>query len=150
MVRCRASLPGWSPRRSSQCRPAWATAPASAGSRRCSRCSIAARPASPLSTSTMVSALLTWRQRFWTEDRNMIDELSSQLQRLRDTIRGYGSVVVAYSGGVDSSVVLKLACEQLGQRALGCIADSPALAKPELQQALAVAAGVALPVRVVR
>jgi uncharacterized protein len=45
--------------------------------------------------------------------------------------------VVAYSGGVDSSVVLRIAHEQLGDRALGVIGRSDSYAARELDLALA-------------
>ena len=60
-----------------------------------------------------------------------------RLERLRATIAGYGRVVVAYSGGVDSSVVLRIAHEQLGERALGVIGRSDSYAARELALALA-------------
>lgn len=69
---------------------------------------------------------------------------------LRRMIHNYGSVIVAYSGGVDSSVVLRIACEQLGDRALGCIGASPALAEAELKSALELAAEHRMPVRIIQ
>jgi len=61
---------------------------------------------------------------------------SERLERLRDLIRGLGSVVVAYSGGVDSSLVLRVAHEVLGEAAVGVIGRSDSYAARELQLAL--------------
>ncbi len=49
------------------------------------------------------------------------------------------SVLVAYSGGVDSALLLKVAYDVLGTRAMGVIASSPAYAAEETEEALAVA-----------
>jgi uncharacterized protein len=48
----------------------------------------------------------------------------------------YDSLVVAYSGGVDSSVLLLAAREVLGERVRAVIADSPSLPRRELSSAL--------------
>jgi len=55
-------------------------------------------------------------------------------------------VLVAYSGGVDSALLLKVACDVLGTRAMGVIASSPAYAAEETQEALAVAEQMGIPV----
>jgi uncharacterized protein len=70
---------------------------------------------------------------------------ASDLAALEDTIASYGSVLVALSGGVDSSVVAAAAARALGSRALSVTAISPALATGELDAArdAAVAAGIA-------
>ena len=56
-----------------------------------------------------------------------------------ERIRGLGSALVAYSGGVDSALLLLLACEALGARAIAFTALSPAIASDELEGARAVA-----------
>lgn len=73
-----------------------------------------------------------------------------RLDRLRTRIAALGRVVVAYSGGVDSSVVLRVAHEQLGDGALAVIGRSDSYALRELELALAQAADIGAAVEVVR
>jgi len=75
---------------------------------------------------------------------------SSKLERLRELIRSYGSCLVAYSGGVDSAFLARVARDVLGDRSLAVIADSPSLPRRELQEALEIAERFQIPVRVVR
>jgi uncharacterized protein len=65
--------------------------------------------------------------------------LQHKLDRLRTLLSEMGSVLVAYSGGIDSTFVLKVAHEQLGERAVGVTAVSPTFPSIELEIAARVA-----------
>ncbi|MCP9451292.1 MAG: ATP-dependent sacrificial sulfur transferase LarE [Nitrospira sp.] len=69
-------------------------------------------------------------------------ELRSKLDRLKAILSELGSVLVAYSGGVDSSLLLKVAHMQLGARAIGVTAVSPTFPAIELEEALRIAAEI--------
>ena len=74
---------------------------------------------------------------------------AEKLTHLRERVAALGSVVVAYSGGVDSSVVLRVAHEMLGEHALGVIGRSDSYAERELTLALEQAARFGARVEVV-
>ena len=74
----------------------------------------------------------------------------NKFEQLRAALRAYGSCLVAYSGGVDSVFLARVAHEVLGDRALAVIADSPSLPRRELQEALEIAGQFQFPVRVVQ
>src|SRR5439155_21814035 len=63
-----------------------------------------------------------------------------RLDLLRHELAAHERVVVAYSGGVDSSLLLAVAHEQLGANALGVIGVSDSYASRALELALAQAA----------
>jgi pyridinium-3,5-biscarboxylic acid mononucleotide sulfurtransferase len=63
----------------------------------------------------------------------------AKLAELRRHLAGMGSVLVCYSGGIDSALVLAVAHQALGDKAVGMTAVSPSLAPFEREEALAVA-----------
>ena len=65
--------------------------------------------------------------------------LHEKLNHLRTLLTDMGSVVVAYSGGIDSTFVLKVAHEQLHDKAVGITAISPTFPSIELEAATRVA-----------
>ena len=72
-----------------------------------------------------------------------------RLEALRSLLASLGSVVVAYSGGVDSSLVLMVAHQVLGERALGVIGRSDSYAARELELALEQAASFGARIEIV-
>jgi uncharacterized protein len=61
--------------------------------------------------------------------------LHEALDRTRHSMDGFDQVVVAYSGGVDSTLVAAIAAERLGERALAITGVSAALAPHLLEEA---------------
>src|ERR1700690_871777 len=62
--------------------------------------------------------------------------LSQKLQTLRDLIAAHESVLVCFSGGVDSTLLLRVAHDVLGDRCTALIALSPTMAHSEQRAAL--------------
>jgi uncharacterized protein len=63
-----------------------------------------------------------------------------RLDRAREIVRSLGSVLVAFSGGVDSTLLLRLALDELGSdRAVAVLASSPAYPEAEQEEARALA-----------
>lgn len=80
----------------------------------------------------------------------MNTNIESKLARLATELRAHAPLVIAYSGGVDSACLLALAHRELGNEALGVIADSPSLPRRALAEALAEAEKFGAKVEVIR
>jgi pyridinium-3,5-biscarboxylic acid mononucleotide sulfurtransferase len=70
--------------------------------------------------------------------------MSEKLAALHADLAGYGQVVVAFSGGVDSAFLLAVALDALGERCHAVTAVSPTMARSEVADARALAAELGL------
>jgi uncharacterized protein len=68
-----------------------------------------------------------------------VTSTTQQLDSLRRILRELGSVLVCYSGGIDSAFVLAVAHAELGERAIGMTAVSPSLSGGEKEDAARIA-----------
>jgi len=65
----------------------------------------------------------------------LLHELIAKRDRLLEILSGLGRVAVAFSGGIDSTVVAKAAYEALGDHAIAVTADSAGVPRAELEDA---------------
>src|SRR5690242_7775929 len=77
-------------------------------------------------------------------------ELADKYARLQAILREIGELVIGYSGGVDSTLVLKVAHDVLGENAVAVTGDSEAFPQGEVDAALEVAAEMGVTVTRVR
>lgn len=70
--------------------------------------------------------------------------LTEKLEHLKALFVGMDRALIAYSGGVDSTLVAKVAFEVLGDRALAVTAESPSLLPEDLEDACVQAAFIGI------
>jgi pyridinium-3,5-biscarboxylic acid mononucleotide sulfurtransferase len=75
---------------------------------------------------------------------------AAKMSALEDRLRSLGSLMVAYSGGVDSAFLAAVAHRILGDRMLAVLADSPSLARRDMEQARAFAETHGIPLRIIQ
>ena len=78
-----------------------------------------------------------------------IEALAVKAGRLREILSGYQSVLIAFSGGVDSAYLAIAAAGALGDRALAVTADSPSYPDTHRQLALTIARDFGFPHEVI-
>jgi uncharacterized protein len=66
---------------------------------------------------------------------SLTPDLAAKRERLLEILGSLGSTAVAFSGGIDSTVVAQAACLALGDRAVAVTADSPSVPRSELAEA---------------
>ena len=79
----------------------------------------------------------------------LADSLDAKHARLRELVAGYGSALVCFSGGVDSTLLLRVAHDVLGDRCLGLTTISVTMAASERRAADDLAAGIGARLEVV-
>ncbi len=64
----------------------------------------------------------------------MNNELKQKYEQLKKIIKKLDSTIVAFSGGIDSTLLLKVAYDVLGEKVVAVTADSPSLPRRELEE----------------
>jgi uncharacterized protein len=77
------------------------------------------------------------------------EEREAKLQELKRLLAESGGILVAYSGGVDSTLLLRVAQEVLGERALAVTATSETYPDHEVQAAIRLAEEMGVRLRVI-
>src|SRR5690554_6288853 len=81
------------------------------------------------------STATSWWGRFKMGETTTIPNVLEKEERLKALLAGYGTLAVAYSGGVDSTYLADVAHDVLGDRAVMVLADSPSIPRSEVAEA---------------
>jgi len=79
-----------------------------------------------------------------------VASLDEKYAVLKNILREMGSAVIGFSGGADSALLSKVAYDELGEKAIAVIALSESYPKREMDDALALAAAIGVPVMTVQ
>lgn len=80
----------------------------------------------------------------------MQDNLRTKTEQILDEIRGFGRVIIAFSGGVDSTLVAYLSKLAVGDHALAVTANSPSLPSAELEETKRLAESIGVKQLIIR
>ena len=83
-------------------------------------------------------------------DAGTVVTLDAKSQRLRENLGSRGRLLVAYSGGVDSAFLAWAAHRELGNNMLAVLADSPSLARSQMQDAVGFAQEQSIPLSIIQ
>lgn len=75
--------------------------------------------------------------------------LEDKYKKLEDLLREMGEIVIAYSGGVDSTFLMRVAVDVLGDKALGILATSATYPTREFKEAVALAEKMGAQLRII-
>lgn len=85
-----------------------------------------------------------------TNEQDIRESAAQKEEQLKHLLGAYDSMVLAFSGGVDSTYLAHVAKEMLGERVHLVIADSPSVPREDLRGALTLAESMGWPLEVLR
>src|ERR1051325_3133418 len=103
-----------------------------------------------LTTPTAKTTSTTTRKRKTTVTTTKTHSTPGKARRLQEILASYKSVLVAFSGGVDSAYLAIAAAATLGPRALAVTADSPSYPETHRRLALSIASDFGLAHEMIR